>query len=72
MADREVIEAIKERVDLVELISETVTLQKRGQNFIGLCPFHNEKTPSFNVSPQRGSYYCFGCQAKGDVFDWVQ
>ncbi len=72
MADREVIEAIKERIDLVELIGETVTLQKRGQNFLGLCPFHNEKTPSFNVSPQRGSYYCFGCQAKGDLFDWVQ
>lgn len=72
MADREVIEAIKERIDLVELISETVQLQKRGQNFLGLCPFHSEKTPSFNVSPSRGSYYCFGCQAKGDLFDWVQ
>ncbi len=64
---------IKDRLDLVALISEYVTLKQAGQNFKGLCPFHQEKTPSFMVSPARGTWYCFGgCNEGGDAFSFVQ
>lgn len=62
---------IKSRVDIVELISEYVTLKKAGRNFLGLCPFHNEKTPSFTVNRERQMFYCFGCGEKGDVFAFL-
>lgn len=62
---------ILQAVDLVELISQTVALKRRGKDFIGLCPFHQEKTPSFHVSPSRQSFYCFGCKASGTAFDFV-
>lgn len=65
------IDEIRERVDLVEVIGEVVALKKRGKNFVGLCPFHPEKTPSFSVSPDKQMYYCFGCQAGGNVFSFM-
>lgn len=68
---RDTIAAVKERADIVEVIGERVRLAPSGANFVGLCPFHGEKTPSFHVSPSRGSYHCFGCQAGGSVIDFV-
>jgi DNA primase len=62
---------IKSRVDIVELISEYVALKKAGRNFLGLCPFHNEKTPSFTVSREKQIFYCFGCGERGDVFAFL-
>ncbi|MES3004550.1 MAG: DNA primase [Patescibacteria group bacterium] len=66
------VDQIKSKIDIVSLVSNYIKLEKAGSNFKGRCPFHNEKTPSFFVSPDRGSYYCFGCHAKGDVFTFVQ
>ncbi len=66
------VDQIKSKIDIVSLISSYIKLEKAGANFKGRCPFHNEKTPSFFVSPDRGNYYCFGCQAKGDIFTFVQ
>ena len=66
------VDQIKSKIDIVSLVSSYIKLEKAGTNFKGKCPFHNEKTPSFFVSPDRGSYYCFGCQAKGDIFTFVQ
>jgi len=66
------VDQIKSKIDIVSLISSYIKLEKAGTNFKGRCPFHNEKTPSFFVSPDRGSYYCFGCHVKGDIFTFVQ
>ncbi len=66
------VDQIKAKIDIVTLVGSYIKLDKAGTNFKGKCPFHNEKTPSFFVSPDRGSYYCFGCQAKGDIFTFVQ
>lgn len=66
------VETIKERLDIAELASGYVKLEKAGQGFKARCPFHNEKTPSFFISPVRQSFYCFGCGAKGDIFTLVQ
>jgi DNA primase len=65
------IEEIRRKVDIVELISETVSLKKAGRNWRGLCPFHDEKTPSFMVSPERQMFKCFGCGIGGDCFKFV-
>ncbi|MDD5722378.1 MAG: DNA primase [Syntrophales bacterium] len=62
---------IKSRVSIVELISEYVTLKKAGRNFVGLCPFHKEKTPSFSVNPEKQIFYCFGCGEGGDIFAFL-
>ncbi len=66
------VDQIKSKIDIVSLVGSYIKLEKAGGNFKGRCPFHNEKTPSFFVSPDRGNYYCFGCQAKGDIFSFVQ
>lgn len=66
-----VIEEIRARVDIVEVISDYVPLRRAGKNFVGLCPFHQERTPSFTVSPDKQMFYCFGCQAGGDVFTFL-
>jgi DNA primase len=65
------IEEIRSKIDLVQLISESVVLTKAGRNFKGLCPFHSEKTPSFMVSPERQIWHCFGCQKGGDAFGFL-
>lgn len=62
---------IRARLPIEQVVGEAVTLKRNGQGFVGLCPFHNEKTPSFTVSPLKQAFYCFGCQAKGDIFTFV-
>lgn len=66
------IEEIKYKCDLEGVISSYITLKRRGKNLIGLCPFHGEKTPSFTVYPENGSFYCFGCKVGGDVFTFTK
>jgi len=66
------IDQIRHASDIVELISHYVTLKQRGRNFLGLCPFHNEKTPSFTVSPDKQMFYCFGCHTGGDAFTFIK
>lgn len=68
----DVIEEVRSRNDIVSVISEYVKLQKKGSSYFGLCPFHNEKSPSFSVSPDKQMYYCFGCGAGGNVFTFIQ
>ncbi len=63
---------VKAKVDLVKVVSEHVRLTKRNRDYWGLCPFHQEDSPSFHVNPQRQSWYCFGCERKGDVFTFVE
>ena len=65
----EVIEEVRTRNDIVDIVSKYVNLKKKGANYFGLCPFHNEKSPSFSVSPSKQMYYCFGCGATGDAVD---
>jgi DNA primase len=65
------IEEVRSRADIVEVIGAHVRLRRAGRNFVGLCPFHTEKTPSFSVSPERGFFHCFGCGAGGSVFNFV-
>ena len=67
----EIISEIKYRYDIETAISPYVSLKRRGKNLVGLCPFHNEKTPSFTVYPENGSFYCFGCGVGGDVFTFT-
>jgi len=67
----DVVEQIRERIDIVDLIGQQVSLRKAGRNFTGLCPFHQEKTPSFVVFPENQSFHCFGCGAGGDAFGFV-
>ena len=65
------IEEVRTRADIVEIIGAHVRLRRAGRNFVGLCPFHNEKTPSFSVNAERGFFHCFGCGAGGSVFNFM-
>jgi DNA primase len=67
----EKIEEIRSAVDIVDVVSAHVQLKKRGKNYVGLCPFHHEKTPSFNVSPEKSMYYCFGCHEGGNAISFL-
>ncbi len=66
------VQKIKERLSIEELVSSYIKLDRAGANLKARCPFHNEKTPSFFISPDRGTYYCFGCGASGDIFTFVE
>ncbi len=68
----ELVEEVRMKNDIVDVVSGYVRLQKKGSSYFGLCPFHNEKSPSFSVSPHKQMYYCFGCGAGGNVFTFVQ
>ncbi len=65
------IEEVRDRADLVDIVSEQVVLKKQGKDFVGLCPFHDDKSPSFSVSPSKQFYYCFSCGAGGNVFKFL-
>ncbi len=65
------IEEIRDKADIVNIVSEYVQLKKRGKNYVGLCPFHSEKTPSFTVSPEKKLFHCFGCSEGGNVFAFI-
>lgn len=67
-----IVEQIKEKLDIVEVIGSYIKIEKAGKNYKARCPFHNEKTPSFFISSERQNFYCFGCQAKGDVISFVE
>ena len=67
----ELVEEVRSRNDIVDIVGNYVRLQKKGASYFGLCPFHNEKSPSFSVSPQKQMYYCFGCGAGGNVFTFL-
>jgi DNA primase len=68
----ETIERVRETADIVEVVSAYTDLRRQGERFVGLCPFHDERTPSFSVKPRDGFYYCFGCEAGGDTIRFVQ
>ena len=72
MIGQETLDRVRRDVNIVEVVSGSVKLQKRGRSHVGLCPFHKEKTPSFHVNPERGFYHCFGCHASGDAIKFVQ
>ena len=67
----DIIEEVRSKNDIVDVVSQYVRLTKKGNSYFGLCPFHNEKTPSFSVTPGKQMYYCFGCGADGDVIDFT-
>lgn len=71
MIPQETIERIRDTVDVAEVVGEYIRLKKRGRNFLGLCPFHTEKTPSFTVSPDKQMYYCFGCGKGGNAITFL-
>ncbi|MBR6228380.1 MAG: DNA primase, partial [Eubacterium sp.] len=68
----DVIEEVLSRNDIIDLIGTYVSLKRAGNSYKGLCPFHNEKTPSFHVSPDKQMYYCFGCHKGGNIFTFLQ
>ena len=67
----EIIEEVRSKNDIVDVISGYVKLKKQGSSYFGLCPFHSEKSPSFSVSRDKQMYYCFGCGAGGNVFNFI-
>ena len=68
----DIVEEVRQRNDIVDVISSYVRLNKKGSNYFGLCPFHNEKTGSFSVTPSKQMFYCFGCHVGGNVISFVQ
>ena len=66
-----IVEEVRQATNIVDVISQYVRLQKRGKNYLGICPFHNEKTPSFTVNREKGLYHCFGCGVGGNVFTFL-
>ena len=68
----EIINEIKYRNDIETVMAPYISLKRRGKNLVGLCPFHNEKTPSFSVNEEKGFYHCFGCGKSGDVIAFVR
>src|SRR5580692_8741622 len=71
MIAQETIQQILSRIDIIEIVGGFVKLKKRGANYLGLCPFHNEKTPSFTVSPSKEIYKCFGCGRSGNTISFI-
>src|SRR5512138_318197 len=71
MISQNTIQEILIRIDIVDIVGGFVKLKKRGANYLGLCPFHNEKTPSFTVSPSKGIYKCFGCGKAGNPVNFI-
>src|SRR5215831_13132524 len=71
MISQQTIQQITNRIDIIDVISEFVKLKKRGANYLGLCPFHGEKTPSFTVSPSKEIYKCFGCGRSGNTITFL-
>ena len=67
----EIIEEVRNKNDIVDVIGSYVKIQKKGSSYFGLCPFHNEKSPSFSVSGHKQIYYCFGCGAGGNVIRFI-
>ncbi|MGB7084170.1 MAG: CHC2 zinc finger domain-containing protein, partial [Phormidesmis sp.] len=65
------IDDVRQRADIVDIVSEQVVLKKQGKDFVGLCPFHDDKSPSFSVSPSKQFYYCFSCGAGGNAFKFL-
>ena len=65
------VQLIKNRIDIVDIISKDLRLAKSGLNYKALCPFHEEKTPSFTINPQKQNYVCYGCGKSGDLFSYV-
>ena len=68
---QEVLDEVLANTNIVDVVSAHVHLKKRGSNYVGLCPFHNEKTPSFNVSPSKNIFHCFGCGAGGSAITFL-
>src|SRR5579864_5970879 len=71
MISQQTIQQILSRIDIIEIVGNFVKLKKRGTNYLGLCPFHNEKTPSFTVSPAKEIYKCFGCGRSGNSISFI-
>ena len=67
----EIIEEVRNANDIVDVVSQYVTLKRSGRNFFGLCPFHKEKSPSFSVSPDKQIFHCFGCGIGGDAITFI-
>ena len=65
------VDTVRESSDILEVISQYVDLKQRGSNYFGICPFHDEKTPSFSVAPSKQIYHCFGCNSGGNVFSFI-
>ncbi len=72
MASGDVVQQIKDRLNIIDIVTPYTELHRAGRHFKGRCPFHSEKSPSFHVSPERGTYHCFGCGVGGDIFSFVQ